>query len=469
MRKVLGGTLLLIIIGVAGIMFLVRGCLSKYDERSALSPSLYFEKNGQTVLFSIINFEKATSYSQNGGFIRKTVNTTYFIQNNDPVTGEKLKEREVQSLQETKRQPVEIIGKADGKAFVFMGELMAFDPFTLETVVNQTILERINPQLKGSFPSDRKYYVFQPDSSIVITMRDGSPWKLNTKNYHLTTLEETIDDADAATAVLQQQLDNIRLTSQELLANKLRPLSDMLLKKEITLTDYNRRIHDFMRKRNELSVAEDSVRKTIARVEKMARKKEEQLRSVFNLQNNHSAHFAQAKLNMDTLNGRWFGVYTKEEVAAFGERFQDQASYADPARRIFYSGKYAFKTEDELRIDGSATINIPGAFFLNGGFLLDKFSGRPIHLKDQPSFLVISKDQVGTEGKIIVNRVNADGKVLWMLNSELKEWSHWIVAGNRLIILGTNNKELSTGNINLLLSVDLDTGLANKYDFFKDK
>jgi hypothetical protein len=469
MRKIVGGAVLLIIIGVAGIMFLVRGCLSKYDERSALTPSLYFEKNSKAVLFSIVNFEKATSYSQNGGFISKTVNVTYFIQNNDPVTTEKLKDREVKSLEDMKRQPVEILGKADGKAFVYMGELMAFDPFTLETVVNETILERINPSLRGSFPADRKYYVFQPtDSSILITMKNGSPWKLNTKTLQLTATEEKTDDTDAAVTAIEQQLETIRMASQNLMTNQLRPLSDLLAKKEITLTEYNRRVQDFLRKRNLLRATEDSLGKMISLVENAARKKAELIRTVANLQNNHNSYFAQAKLNMDTLKGTWFGIYTKEEVTAFGERFQDQPSYADPARRIFYTGKYEFKSDGELRIDRTATTNVSGSFFLNGGFLLDKLTGRPIHLSDA-SFLVISKDQVGNDGKIIVNRVNGNGKVMWNLNSDLKEWSHWIVAANRLIILGTNNKELSTGNINLLLSVDLDTGLANRYDFFKDK
>jgi hypothetical protein len=49
---------------VIGFIFLLRGCLSKYDERSALPGILYFEKDEKRVIFSIVKFEKATSYSK---------------------------------------------------------------------------------------------------------------------------------------------------------------------------------------------------------------------------------------------------------------------------------------------------------------------------------------------------------------------------------------------------------------------
>ncbi|HKO82388.1 MAG TPA: hypothetical protein VJU78_18390, partial [Chitinophagaceae bacterium] len=60
---------------VAGFIFLLRGCLAKYDERSALPGILYFEKDGQKIIFSIVKFEKATSYSQKGGMVSKSVST----------------------------------------------------------------------------------------------------------------------------------------------------------------------------------------------------------------------------------------------------------------------------------------------------------------------------------------------------------------------------------------------------------
>ena len=49
LKKGLFGGAIVIIAIVAGFIFLLRGCLSGYDERSAITPVLYFEKDGKAV------------------------------------------------------------------------------------------------------------------------------------------------------------------------------------------------------------------------------------------------------------------------------------------------------------------------------------------------------------------------------------------------------------------------------------
>jgi hypothetical protein len=51
----------------------------------------------------------------------------------------------------------------------------------------------------------------------------------------------------------------------------------------------------------------------------------------------------------------------------------------------------------------------------------------------------------------------------------LTEFEDWIYTGNRLIILGRDNKEISSSNANLLIIIDLQTGKAVKHDYFTDK
>ncbi|MEI9809658.1 MAG: hypothetical protein WDO16_18345 [Bacteroidota bacterium] len=55
--------------------------------------------------------------------------------------------------------PVELMGAANKQAWVFMGELMAFDPFTLEEKADLELLQERNPQLKDRFPMERRFYV----------------------------------------------------------------------------------------------------------------------------------------------------------------------------------------------------------------------------------------------------------------------------------------------------------------------
>src|SRR5689334_20481085 len=128
LRKIALGGIVIIGVFIAGFMFLLRSCLSRYDERSVISAPLLFEENGKTVVFSLVKFEKTTSYQQNAGFIRKSVNTSYTLQINDAGTADKLLEQPLKTHQEIKSYPVEIIGASKNLAWVFAGELMAFNP-----------------------------------------------------------------------------------------------------------------------------------------------------------------------------------------------------------------------------------------------------------------------------------------------------------------------------------------------------
>ena len=85
-----GSTIIIVALAVVGFIFGLRSCLSKFDERSALPPVLYFKNDSNSVLFSLIKYTKVNSYSSQGGFTRKTVTNYYFIQCNDAVTGQKI-------------------------------------------------------------------------------------------------------------------------------------------------------------------------------------------------------------------------------------------------------------------------------------------------------------------------------------------------------------------------------------------
>jgi len=166
MRKLLLGGFLILGLIVAGFLFLLKGCLSRYDERSAIIPALYIEKNGKGVLFAIVKYAKATSYSKKGGVTSKSVSTTYYIQNNDPVTGAKLGEQKIKHHNDVKYPPVETIGSSAGLAWVLMGELMAFDAFSLEKKADKAIIESKNPALKGKLPHEKRFFEFDTSTEV---------------------------------------------------------------------------------------------------------------------------------------------------------------------------------------------------------------------------------------------------------------------------------------------------------------
>jgi len=183
-KKTIFGGFFITIAFIALLFFLMRGCLSKYDERSAIARSLYFEKDTQAIIFSIVKFDKTISYSRDGGFIQKTVSTDYSIQANNAKTGTKINEQKIKNAHDIKNYPIEILGASNGQAWLFMGELLAFDPFTLKATADIQTLEEKNPVLKGKFPAERTYYAFNSnDNQIYFTATDGTKWQLNTQSF----------------------------------------------------------------------------------------------------------------------------------------------------------------------------------------------------------------------------------------------------------------------------------------------
>ena len=68
-----------------------------------------------------------------------------------------------------------------------------------------------------------------------------------------------------------------------------------------------------------------------------------------------------------------------------------------------------------------------------------------------------------------LTRINTEGKELWSSNSGLKEFYEWQRLGNSLVVMGTDNNKLSSGEVNLLLVINLQTGAMRGYDYFTDK
>ena len=59
--------------------------------------------------------------------------------------------------------------------------------------------------------------------------------------------------------------------------------------------------------------------------------------------------------------------------------------------------------------------------------------------------------------------------MVWTLNTRLKEFYDWQLKFNKLVITGTDNKNLSSGEVNVLLIIDMQNGKIAAYDFFTDK
>jgi hypothetical protein len=463
-------TVLLAIGGIVfGFIYLIRGCLSKYDELSALPRILYFSQDNQSVVVSLVKFEKATSYSRSGGFVRKSVSTSYYIQTNDAMTGSKIKDRKVRHHSDIKSYPVEIMGGSKNAAWIYLGEPMAFDPFTLETLADISKLEEKNPTFKGKFPGERRFYKFNTtDQNIYFTATDGSFWILNTESLLASPADENEKETlvDTESKRLENKLKEIETAHDSLMEQKLRRPSRMYAARQITMSAYQKMIAGFNDEQRHLNKQRDSVRSLLHSAENLSRRMEDIRKRVLSLNERTNIHFSQLKVNGDTVNGRWYGLYSNKEWENSSDHFNYQGLYNETARRKLYTGEYTFNNSGYPIIKNAHLSNNESDYYLDGGFLLDKRTGLPLKLDKDQQFLVIFKDRIGNEGNIQLARV-FQGVSIWKLDTQLRGWADYLYTGKQLFIVGTDDKALSSEECNVLKCVDLNTGKAAIYHFEK--
>lgn len=456
---------------VTGFIFLLKGCLAKYDERFIKTPALVFEKKGKNVVFSIVEFQKTTSYSQKGNFVRKSVRTMYYVQINDGETAELVAKKKIKTHKEVKNYPVEMLGASGNTAWAFIGEPMAFDAFTLDTKADIKILEEKNPSLRGKFPAERQFYSFNiTDKNIYFTAKDGSKWQLNTQTLQASpsVYQKGESLLKNKMTLLEQELKNNQINLDSLYQQKnYRPSRDYSAKK-ITYTEYQQINNRYYKERDSLYKVRDSLQQLERQYRDNKSKIEDLERDIEQLQRT-SLSFSQIKTNQDTLQRKWFGLYSDEELDKLNDRINNQNIYDETARRKFFISDYSFSKNNDALINKAAVKSSSTTDFLDAGFLLNKTTARPIITSGNQFFLIVHKDQVGRDGKILITSITTEGKSGWTYNTALTEWSDWILSGNHLYVFGVDNKNLSSGETNILLCIDLIKGKASKYDYFKEK
>ena len=471
--------LLVIIVLTGGILFGIRTCINSgfggapkgMKEQYASVPALYLEKDGKGVILSIMPHLKIHSYSRQGNMVRKSASTSYYLQINDAVSTAKLKEIKVKSQSDIKNHPVEVLGASGPLAWVFIGEPMAFDALTLEKKADIPILEQKNPALTGKFPGERRYYRFDPASTLLyFTALDGSKWKLNTQTLLAVetnddgtqnSIEQMLEELEAAEK--QQRTDMDSLYEQK---NR-RPSNDYAARR-ISQTEYSRITKEYYADREMLNKRRDSLRERKNQLRDLERNGRDMERKLENLLEG-TPNYNELYVNQDTINGQWFGLYSPVEFKKLSNSLQGNAENDETARRQLYISSLDEKRPGQFTLNKDAANSPPSQpGFLHGGFLLDKKTARPIRLPGN-DFLIIYREQIGRDARILLGRVSVTGKVSWTINTGLKEWGDWFYNGRQLLILGKDNEELSSGQINLLLRVDISNGRVSRYDYYDDE
>lgn len=474
MGKKIVGIGVLVITLVAGFIFLLRGCLSAYDERAALPPVLYFEKNGQAVVLAIVKYESATSYKSNGGSVSKTVSTNYYIQTNDAVTGAKVYSKKIRHHSDVKNFPITVLGKSNGNAWVFIGEPMLFNPFTLEKIADKAIIESKNAALKGKMPDQQTYYKYNAvTSGLLITATDGIKYSLSGSTLLATALDEEEDAKNPLSAAIKMQEKQLKYYDKlnENYYKQFRDFNKLYSDKKIDYKTYLDSTRYFNKENDAIRKIRDSIQENIRDISESARMDESRLRNADQLKGNTNISLGTLSVEADTINGKWYGLTTAKSLEKFYNRFDYRNNYEETARNKLYSASTSIKDPAkkavEILVDEPKKIS--DASFLQGGFLLNKETALPIHVKNEDGFIVAYKEKVGYNGFIILARIDLQGNIRWTVNTNTAQLADWIYTGNSLIILSKDNKALSSGDANVLSIIDIQTGKATVYDYFKDK
>ena len=467
-KKILfGGITVAIAIGL-GIFFLIKGCLSKFDEKYAIAPSLLINKDGKNIIFSITKFEKTTSYSRNGGMVRRTVNTSYYIQTNDGNTAELIKEKKIKNSRSIKNYPVEVLGSSNGQAWIFLNEPMAFDVMTLDKTADIKIMEEKNPALKGKFPNERQYYIFSSKGEqLYVTAKDGSKWEIDTKTLLASPSKTTNPESryESAIAAIENQLKkNEQAADSNSHQHYILPLNQ-LRENKITNKEYEEIRRRYYQIRERIDKERDSLWNLQRQLEANKRSYEEWERRLESL-NRTNISYRQLFINQDTVNSQWFGVYSDEELEKLNPRIYVSSENDETANRSLYSGNYQNTNGDNANIIKPTVKKVAGSF-LDGGLLLDKETAHPVKIENKNAFIIVFKNQIGREGTIMLTVAGPQIKYSWTVNTGLTEWADWKYSGKMLYVWGTDNKNLSSGEVNVLHCINLETGSMNTYDYFK--
>ncbi|MEO6252613.1 MAG: PA2928 family protein [Ferruginibacter sp.] len=465
------GVIILVAI-IAGVILLLRGCLAGYDERSAISPALFFEKGGKGIVFSIVKYGKATSYKSNGGSTYKSLSTNYFIQANDAETGELIDNKKIKHNSDVKFHPVTSMGSGNGKAWVFIGELLAYDPFTLEKFADKEIIELKNPQLKGKMPDEKTYYVYNnATDEILITATDGVKYSLSTGSLVATAINE----ADIAKSPLEAKIKELKKNEAGLedkykaYYERFRAFNKLYSEKKISYAAYIDSGRNFNRQQDSISTMKRNFNNEIRDLENLKDADKNRQRQVEDMTRGSKSYSAICTA-VDTFNGKWYGLLSNADLEKPEGRFRYRAVYTETARNKMYTAPVRIKDSTiktvELLIGEPQQLN--DAVYLQGGFLLNKANALPVHTKNDDGFIICYREKVGNEGNIMLARVDLAGNTKWTFNTKLKDLTDWIYTGRRLIILGNDNKEISSGEANLLLSIDMQNGKAVMHDYFKN-
>ncbi len=410
---------IIIVCCITAFIFLLRGCLSLYDENYLTGKIQIYNTGGKDLIICLRKFDKCTYYSREGGIIHRGIKTYYFLQSREPQTGKLIKEAKINN---DKNNIVKILGGNETVWVYANNKFYIYDIINLNIIADNDKIYEINPFLKDKLPDDIQYLKSNEiNKSVNIISKDGMNYSIDFDTMKASEKKDQISENNIEIAKIHQLIysnkdyDKNRSYYEEI---------DKINKK-------NRSLEEFSRKQELINrLLEEGLDYYI--IVKYAFSND----YVYSL-------LTDAEIANNYLNMNIFGI-TGVNRCKF---YKAELDKSNP------------NSEEYNRSTGLWNILNDKNVFLNGGFLINPSNLSAIQLKNPDSFIIIHRKEVDDKSFLLLSRINLDGTKTWEIELPLNKILQLVVTEGHLILLSNDGKKITDrSKYNVYIPVNIENG-----------
>jgi len=439
--KILSSVILFIVISIGGCLFLMKGCLEKYDEYSQFDEVQVFKNEKGAVIVFLKEIFKVNSYSSDGGSTNISGTSHFYLETRDASTLRLIKCTEFEKVDNPVKNRPHIIGRDNQNLWIYQGKIIAFNPYTHEVVCNSEKLEDLNPELKNNLPDDIKYYHFNYIlGRMEITSKNANHFQI-ASTFKAQQIKE--NDVDKNADLVQLNLLSIKLKAQ---------------------------MAEIQQKGNYSNLEYYKIRDSLRVIDQIIRKKEYEFRYIndynVKIQEYRTRGFGNSyeiMVNATIVDTSIYALLSEKELMENTSYFNFHQTQISDVQRMLYKARFSdlnFSSgfPGNCKISDIKPVN-NNISFLNGGFLQNKTTRKTIQLFNPLSWLIVSAKEVGNKSKLIIQRVNFQGFAIWTKELPLINFSDMALSEENLILFSNDGVKITdSSNCNWILSLNLKTG-----------
>ncbi|HEX2935754.1 MAG TPA: PA2928 family protein [Bacteroidales bacterium] len=417
---------------IVGFIFLIRSCLSNYDEYAIEGSAQVFMQPSATVIVYIKDHYDVSYFSQEGGVTNISGTRHYYLETRDALS---LTLSKSTRLDGKDAEVPKILGNTGRLLWIYDKQLKAFDPFTLTMVCNEDKLVQQNPALRNILPVETRYYTYNySQNRLEVFTKTATRFSIG-EDFKAIPLEEETEKEPADIAQLKAKIKQY----------------EALQSSQYNNPNYYHR------------------RDSIWQMEKLVRKLQDK--------------YNDEKEFRERLNEMQNGQFSTSDNLIINAAVKDSTVYAliprkdmDTTNTYFYFRQYFSEEEQHFLckasieeisksqgLHSSAKVGkwkslSPGQYFLKGNFLLNKQSLEPITMHNPESWLVISVKEIAQNSPLLLQRVEPNGKIRWTKELPIYSFTDLLYIPDKAIVFCSKPASNDDDQRDKLLSVDVQTG-----------